>query len=294
MDILKESIRNKKKLLYLQIGIISILFLILYYPIIFVMVKDWQINDNYSHGYLIPLIVLYMIWAIRKKIGDLEVNPNNWGVILILIGFCQLMISRIGSEYFLQRISMIIVLFGILLFLAGNSITKRLSFPVLYLIFMIPIPAIIWNKIAFPLKLFASFLASEIINSLGITILRRGNILYLANMTLEVVDACSGLRSLTSLLALSAAFAFFTSHSKPKKWLLFLSAIPIAILTNIIRLTLTAGFASKYGEKIAEGFLHGFSGLMVFFLGLFLLYLFHIFLSKFEFMSFQAKKGQKK
>ena len=223
MNMLKELIRNKKKLLYLQIGMISILFLILYYPIIFVMVKDWQINDNYSHGYLIPIIVGYMIWAVRKKFEGIKISPNNWGLILIFIGFCQLIISRIGSEYFLQRLSMIIVLFGILLYLTGKSLTKELSFPVLYLIFMIPIPAILWNKIAFPLKLFASFLATEIIKSLGITILRRGNILYLANMTLEVVDACSGLRSLTSLLALSAAFAFFTNHVKSKKWLLFLS-----------------------------------------------------------------------
>jgi exosortase len=244
------------------------------------MVKDWQINDNYSHGYLIPMIVGYMIWTTRKKFEGLKISPNNWGVILIFIGFCQLIISRIGSEYFLQRISMIIVLFGILLYLIGKSLTKELLFPVLYLIFMIPIPAILWNKIAFPLKLFASFLAAEIINSLGITILRRGNILYLANMTLEVVDACSGLRSLTSLLALSAAFTFFTNHAKSKKWLLFLSAIPIAILTNIFRLTMTAGLASKYGEKIAEGFLHDFSGLMVFLIGLLLLYFFHIFLSK--------------
>ena len=280
--LLKELVNNKKKLLYFQIGIISILFLILYYPIIFVMVRDWQINDNYSHGYLIPIIVGYMIWASRKKIAGLKVSPNNWGVLLIFIGFCQLLISRIGSEYFLQRASMILVLFGILLFLAGKSFTKELSFPVLYLIFMIPIPTILWNKIAFPLKLLASFLSAEIINSLGITILRRGNILYLANMILEVVDACSGLRSLTSLLALSAAFAFLTNHSKSKKILLFFSAIPIAILTNIIRLTMTAGLASKFGEKIAEGFLHDFSGLMVFLIGLLLLYFFHILLSKMQ------------
>lgn len=280
MNIGQRLIINKKKFIYLQIGLIAALFLILYHPIILSMAKDWQINDNYSHGYLIPVIVGYMIWSIRKKIEGLEISPINWGIILIFIGLCQLITSRIGSEFFLQRLSMITVLFGILLFMAGKPITKKMSLPILYLIFMIPIPAILWNKVAFPLKLFASFLAAKIINSLGITILRRGNILYLANMTLEVVDACSGLRSLTSLLALSAAFAFFTSHSKFKKWLLFLSAVPIAILTNIIRLTLTAGFASKYGEKVAEGFLHGFSGMMVFILGLLLLYFFHIFLSK--------------
>ncbi|MGA1863744.1 MAG: exosortase/archaeosortase family protein [bacterium] len=280
MNIQQGLTINKKKFISLQIGLIAALFLVLYYPIILSMVMDWKINDNYSHGYLIPAIAGYMIWSIRKEFEDLKIGPNNWGIIVIFVGLFQLIISRIGSEFFLQRLSMIVVLFGIFLFMAGKPITKKFSFPILYLIFMIPIPAILWNKIAFPLKLFASFLATNIINSLGITILRRGNIIYLANMTLEVVDACSGLRSLTSLLALSAAFAFFTKHSKFKKWLLFLSAVPIAILTNIIRLTLTAGFASKYGEKVAEGFLHGFSGMMVFFLGLLLLFFFNVFLSK--------------
>jgi len=254
--------------LYIQFALLAGLFLLLYYPVITKMVSDWGIDDNYSHGYLIPAIAGYMIWIIRKDLKKIEPTPSNLGLILLIPGLCQLLIARVGSEYFLQRTSMILVLFGLSLFLMGKNFTKKTAFPVLYLFFMIPIPAIIWDKIAFPMKLFASYLAVKVIGLIGIPIFREGNILHLANTTLEVADACSGLRSLTSLLALSAALVFFTEHSRFKKWLLFLSAVPIAILTNIIRLTVTAGLASRYGEKVAQGFLHEFSGWLIFLLGL--------------------------
>lgn len=259
---------NASNVRYIQFALLAGLFLLLYYPVITKMVADWGIDDNYSHGYLIPAIVGYMIWSIRKDLKDIQPAPINLGLVLLICGLCQLLVARVGSEYFLQRTSMILVLFGLSLFLMGKKFTKKASFPMAYLFFMIPFPAIIWDKIAFPMKLFASYLAVKVISLLGIPIFREGNILHLANTTLEVADACSGLRSLTSLLALSAALVFFTEHSKFKKWLLFLSAVPIAILTNIIRLTLTSGLASKYGEKVAQGFLHEFSGWLIFLLGL--------------------------
>jgi len=264
-----ESILTKhRNMTYLQLGLILGLFFLLYYPVITKLVSDWGIDDNYSHGYLIPFITGYMIWSIRKDLKKIEPTPNNLGLILLIPGLCQLLVARVGSERFLQCTSMLLVLFGLSLFLMGKKFTKKVSFPIAYLFFMIPIPAIIWDKIAFPMKLFASYLAVKVIGMIGIPIFREGNILHLANTTLEVADACSGLRSLTSLLALSAALVFFTEHSRFKKWLLFLSAVPIAILTNIIRLTVTAGLASRYGEKVAQGFLHEFSGWLIFLLGL--------------------------
>lgn len=263
-----SNVSNNSNVLYIQFALLTGLFLLLYYPVITKMVADWGIDDNYSHGYLIPAIVGYMIWSIRKDLKDIQPAPINLGLVLLICGLCQLLVARVGSEYFLQRTSMILVLFGLSLFLMGKKFTKKASFPMAYLFFMIPFPAIIWDKIAFPMKLFASYLAVKVIGFIGIPIFREGNILHLANTTLEVADACSGLRSLTSLLALSAALVFFTEHSKFKKWLLFLSAVPIAILTNIIRLTVTSGLASKYGEKVAQGFLHEFSGWLIFLLGL--------------------------
>jgi exosortase len=263
-----DSFSYKNQTMYIQIGLILGPFLILYSPVIAKLVVDWGIDDNYSHGYFIPFIASYMIWSIRKDLKNLQPVPSNLGLPLLILGLGQLIVARVGSEYFLQQTSMILVLFGLLLFLMGKKFTKKVFFSIVYLFFMIPFPAIIWDKIAFPMKLFASYLAVKVIGLLGIPIFREGNILHLANTTLEVADACSGLRSLTSLLALSAALVFFMDYSRFKKWLLFFSAVPIAIVTNIARLTVTAALASKYGEKVAQGFLHEFSGWLVFMLGL--------------------------
>ena len=245
----------------------------LYYPVLVSMAHDWSTNDNYSHGFFIPLISGYMIYAMKEELRQLPLKPVTWGVLLFVAGVGQLYIARVGSEYFLQRTSIIFVLLGIVLFLLGKAITRKLVVPIFYLLFMVPLPAIIWNKIAFPMQLFSSAVTEQVIRAIGIPVFREGNVLHLAQTTLEVVDACSGLRSLTTMFALSAAFAWFSALSKGRKWVLFLAAAPIAIFANIVRLTGTAGLASIYGEKMAQGFLHDFSGLFVFVVGLLLLIL---------------------
>lgn len=257
--------------IYLQLGLLLAAVLALYYPFIQKMVHDWGENANYSHGYLIPFISAYMIWALRGQFQDIEVKPSSWGLALIVLGLVQLFIAKVGSEFFLQRTSIIVVLFGLSIFFFGGRFTRFIWLPLAYLVFMIPLPAIVWNRIAFPMQLFSSAITETVVRLLGMPILREGNVLHLPQTTLEVVDACSGLRSLTTMLALSAAFTFVVNQSAWKKWALFLSAFPIAILVNIIRLTATAILASWYGGEVAQGFLHDFSGMLVFAAGIALL-----------------------
>lgn len=243
----------------------------LYYPVLVAMAHDWSTNDNYSHGFFIPLISGYMVFAMKDELRNISLRPANWGLLLLLAGVGQLYIARVGSEYFLQRTSLIFVLLGMAIFLLGKAMTRKLLLPIAYLLFMVPLPAIIWNKIAFPMQLFSSAVTEVVVRLIGIPIFREGNVLHLAQTTLEVVDACSGLRSLTTMFALSAALAWFSDSTAWKKWVLFLAAAPIAIFANIVRLTGTAGLASVYGEKVAQGFLHEFSGLFTFVVGLMLL-----------------------
>jgi exosortase len=212
-----------------------------------------------------------MIWWMREELAAVELKPSNWGIALIALGLLQLFIAKVGSEYFLQRTSMIVVLFGICLFLFGRRFTKTIWLPLVYLIFMIPIPAIIWNRIAFPMQLFASSLTEDVVQLIGIPILREGNVLHLAQTSLEVVDACSGLRSLVNILGLAVGLGFLMNKESWKRWALFLAAFPIAVIVNIIRLSATAVLASRYGGDVAKGFLHDFSGWLVFVAGVALL-----------------------
>ena len=263
---------------WLPLSILVLCFATLYHHVFIKMVQDWMTNDDYSHGFFIPLITCYLIRQQKENLSKILIKPSNIGIIILSSGLSVFLIASIGAELFLMRFSMLIVIWGLVVFLGGIDLGKATLLPVAYLIFMIPLPAIIWNKIAFPLKLFTTRMAVNAITFLDIAVYREGNIIHLSNTTLQVVDACSGMRSLTSSLAISAAFALIIQHSKTGKCFLFLSAIPIAILMNIIRLLITAILAQKYGAQTAHGFLHDFSGILVFVFAIILIYIVHLFL----------------
>jgi exosortase len=255
-----------------QVFVLVSSFIILYSHTVLEMIKNWNRDDNFSHGFLIPVISAFMIWKKRHLLAQQKMDPSAWGVVFILCAMCMHIVGAISGEVFTIRTSLIVCIIGTVIFLFGFRTFLLICIPVLYLFFMIPIPKIIWNQISFPLQILAAKLASSVIQLLGIAILREGNVLHLSNTTLEVVDACSGLRSLTSLLALSAAFAYLTSLRMISRMSLFLSAIPIAVVVNIMRLTTTAVLAMYIGPEAANGFLHDISGILVFIIACSLLY----------------------
>jgi exosortase len=250
-------------------------FAFLYKHVVAKLVHDWYIDENYSHGFLIAPIALYFVWERRSKLKEAARNASYWGLVIVLGSMAVLQAGILGSELFLTRISILGTIAGTVLFLYGWNHLKILLLPIAFLILMIPIPAIIFNQIAFPLQLLASRFGEIVLTACQIPVLREGNVINLANTSLEVAEACSGIRSLISLLTLGIVYGYFTD---PRVWIriiLAVGTIPIAIAANGIRVAGTGIAAHYYGPEAAHGFFHSFSGWIIFiaaFIMMFILY----------------------
>jgi len=252
-------------------GLIFLLMATLYFSILKEMGQDWWVDPNYSHGFLIPLISGYFVWERREKLRQLEVHPYNWGILILFFGVFTLFIGSIGAELFTMRFSLIIVMAGLILFNLGKDFLKILFFPIAFLVLMVPLPYLVYDSIAFPLKLFAAQFATSSLQLMELPILREGNVIILPNTTLEVADACSGIRSLISLIALGVVYAYFTQRAFWKRVVLVGACIPIAILVNAFRIIVTGALAHFFGPELADGFFHTFSGWLIFLLAFLLL-----------------------
>ena len=239
-------------------------FALLYRHVLVKLVHDWGNDDNYSHGFLIVPIALYFAWERRQRLQELPLRPTVLGWFVVAASLVVLATGLLGAELFLTRISILGVLTGAILFTGGWQHLRVLTFPVAFLLLMIPIPAIIFNQIAFPLQLLASRVGETTMSALDIPVLREGNVIVLANITLEVAEACSGIRSLISLLTLGIVFGYFVDPRISMRTAIALSTIPIAVLANALRVAGTGIAAHYYGTAAAEGFLHDFSGWLVF------------------------------
>ena len=254
-----------------QIIISGLITIAIYLPMLVKLVNQWSTDENYSHGFLIPIITAYLIYEKREKLKELEFKPTHWGLGLVFVGLGIYLFGVIGADLFTQRFSFLVVLIGSILCLFGSDVFKEISFPLFYLFFMIPIPYVIFFAIAAPLKLFVAEVAVNLLKTAGLPIMRVGNKIYLPNAQLTVAYACSGLRSLISLIALGAVFGYVTQKIAWKRLVIFALTVPIAIMANIVRILITCLVAFVYGEEIATGFLHDFSGMLVFGVAVFLL-----------------------
>ncbi len=233
---------------------------------------SWMDDPNYSHGLLVPVISGYFIWQQRQKLEDLEVKPANSGILLILFALLVLFAGVAAQEFFSRRSSFVFLLAGIVLFQFGWQWLRSLALPIGFLFFMIPLPYIVYDAMAFPLKLFVAKFSVISLKLMGVVVWREGNIIMFPQTVLEVADACSGLRSLMSLLALGVALAVFSQEKMSRRVLLVLLTIPIAILTNMFRVIGTGFLAQYYGSAAAEGFFHEFAGMGVFVLAMVMLF----------------------
>jgi exosortase len=246
-------------------------FLVVYREVLPKLVHDWATDDNYSHGFLILPIAAFLVWERRHLVRGNGARPSAWGLALLTASLGVLVAGVLGADLFLSRISMIGVTAGAIVFLGGWRTLRTLVFPLLFLLLMIPLPAIIFNQIAFPLQLLASRFGTGVMSLAGVPALREGNVIVLSNTTLEVAEACSGLRSVVSLLTLGILLGYFSDRRGWTRTATALATIPIAIVANGLRVAGTGVAAYYYSPAAAEGFLHAFSGWLVFMAALALL-----------------------
>jgi exosortase len=247
----------------------------LYAPILWRLVLQWRDDQNYSHGFFVPAFALYVLWQDKARLSSLPIKPAWSGLALLIVALGILTAGVLGAELFLARFSFLLALGGLLVLIYGWNHLRAAVFPWLFLVLMIPIPSIIFNQITFPLQFLASKIAAVTLPVLGVPVLREGNVIQLPAMALEVAEACSGIRSLMSLVTLSIIYGYML---EPRIWirvLLALGAIPIAVLANSSRIVGTGLLVQYWDPEKAEGFFHTFSGWLIFIVSLGLLFLLH-------------------
>ena len=267
-----EKVQNVVRNKYFYI--LPALLLLVYLPVLIDLVSDWYHDANYSHGFLVPLISGYLIWRKRHDLAETEIAASRSGLFLVAAGLLIFIIGNAASEYFTVRFSLVVTIFGIVLYQYGRPVVSKIWFALLFLLFMIPIPYVLYFSVAFPLQLLVSKVTAFMLNLIGMTVVRQGNIINLPNQTLEVAEACSGMRSLVSLLALGAIYAYMTQKKAPAKIILFLSTIPIAVVGNISRVFITALIVYTINANVTDEPIHSIMGASVFVVAIVLLFVF--------------------
>lgn len=264
-----------------QIAVLSALILWLYAPILTRLSAQWWEDPNFSHGFFVPLLSTFVVWRDRGRIARIVPRPSWTGLPLLGFAMLLLIVGQMGAELFLARFSLLLALAGSIVLCLGWNFFRALLFPWAFLILMIPVPAILYNQITFPLQLLASKLAAAVLASLGVPVLREGNVITLPSMTLEVAEACSGIRSLMSLITLAITYGFIVEKRVWVRCALVIASVPIAVTANSVRIIGTGLLVQYWNTDAAEGYFHGSWGWLVFVISLLMLYALHRFIRAF-------------
>ena len=268
------SVSSPRKLLSWQAGVLFLLTAWLYAPIVSHLAVQWWQDPNYIHGFFVPAFSLLLLWEDRARLAALPLKPSWSGLVILLFALLALTVGVLSSEFFLTRISLLLLISGMVVFLAGWEYLLAVSFPLTFLILMVP-SSTIFNRVTFPLQILASKTASFLLTLAGVSVVREGNILLLSGARMEVAEACSGIQSLFSLVTLAIVYGYLVETKIGMRILLALVAIPISILANALRISATGFVLQRWGIERAQGSFHTFSGWLIFMSSLVLLLLFH-------------------
>lgn len=245
-----------------------------YAPILAALFRQYSYDEDMGHGFFVPVIAAYVVWQKRNELLAIKPKPDWRGLVLVGYSALQMMLGVLGTDLFTARTALVLTLIGVVWTLCGPQLLRKMAFPLFLLFFMVPIPGVVYNQITFPLQILASRLATGALTVMGVPVFREGNILDLPNQRLSVVEACSGIRSLLSLTFLSLVYGYFFEKRRWLRAVLFIATIPIAIVANGSRVTLT-GLISQWKPELAEGFFHESTGWVIFMIALAILIFFH-------------------
>jgi exosortase len=260
----------------IQLLLLSVLLVAIYYSVLVSLARQWWEDPNYSHGFLVPIFCAWVIWKRKDRLQLLPSAPSWCGFFVTVVGIGILLLGELGAENFLARVSLLIVLAGLVIQFRGWSFFRVLLFPWAALFLMIPLPAIIFNEISLPLQFGASRLGSWLLTIVGVPVLREGNVIQMSSLTLDVAEACSGLRYLISLITIAIIYGYLNEPKSSRRVWIVLAAIPVAIGANGLRIMGSGIIGEYWSPEKAEGFFHTFSGLVVFAISLLLLVLLHV------------------
>lgn len=258
-----------------QLGTLLALLTWLYGPTLVRLARQWFTDQNFSHGIFVPAFAFFVVWQKRKEINEIVAAPSWTGTPILVSGLLMLVLGVLGAELFFSRSSLLLVIAGLVILFWGWLTFRAILFPWACLILMIPIPAIILQKVTFPLQIFASKVAAAMLRLVGVPVYREGNVINLPAMPLEVVQACSGIRSLLSLITLAIIYGYLLEQRKSMRIFLAVLAVPIAIFANSLRIVGTGLLVQYWDPDKAEGFFHTFQGWLIFVLSLAMLFALH-------------------
>ncbi|MFY9648115.1 MAG: exosortase/archaeosortase family protein [Terriglobales bacterium] len=250
----------------------------LYASILARLVLQWigpAHDPNFEHGIFVPLFALFVLWQDRKRLQTIPSAPSWTGLPLIVLSLLMLMLGVLGAELFFSRVSLLVLLAGLIIMFQGWPFFRAVLFPWAFLILMIPIPALLLQQVTFPLQLLAAKLAANLLELVGVPVLREGNVIVLPNMPLDVAEACSGIRSLLTLVTLAIIYGYLMEKRIWVRVVLACSAIPIAVAANSLRIFGTGLIVQYWNPDLAEGFFHAFSGWLIFIVALVMFFAVH-------------------
>jgi exosortase len=252
-------------------GVIITLLLYLFYPLAVSLIQEWRRDPEFSHGFLIPLVSVYLVWMKRKDIllmsQPMTKISEGEGLILLICGLIVFVFSRFLQHMFIEGVALVIILLGIVLFLYGKKVMRTVQFPIIYLVFMLPIPYTFNYFIAQHLKFSIAKSAGFLLGIFQIPVFLDKNVLQLASISLEVVEACSGMQTTISFLAIGSLFAYLTYNSNVYRMVIVFLAIPMALIANIVRVSMIGILSHYFNNDVALKF-HGYAWVLVVFTGI--------------------------